>query len=97
MEALSIYESMTRKHVFHQIGKLRVSIGNVCFARGDYRKAVKYYRMAFDKVSLNGAFVCLQISKKTQHSVRQRCIILSKQCPLMQFVAEAGLGNVNRP
>jgi intraflagellar transport protein 88 len=37
--------------MFNNSGRLRVNMGNIYFKTGNYAKAIKYYRMAYDQVN----------------------------------------------
>ncbi|CAB3400424.1 unnamed protein product [Caenorhabditis bovis] len=49
-EAINSYEIIVKNRMFPNSGRLRANMGNICFKKRDYTKALKYYRMAFDNV-----------------------------------------------
>ncbi|XP_047741162.1 intraflagellar transport protein 88 homolog [Hyalella azteca] len=50
-EALNTYQIITKDRMFNNSGRLRVNMGNIYFKTGNYAKAIKYYRMAYDQVN----------------------------------------------
>uniref|UniRef100_A0A915BR99 Tetratricopeptide repeat-like domain-containing protein n=1 Tax=Parascaris univalens TaxID=6257 RepID=A0A915BR99_PARUN len=49
-EALNTYQVIVKNKMFANSGRLKVNIGNIYFKKKDYKKAIKYYRMALDQV-----------------------------------------------
>ncbi|KHN84582.1 Intraflagellar transport protein 88 -like protein [Toxocara canis] len=49
-EALNTYQVIVKNKMFTNSGRLKVNIGNIYFKKKDYKKAIKYYRMALDQV-----------------------------------------------
>jgi len=49
-EALRIFEAIVKNKQFARGAHLRINMANIYFVVGDYRKAVKLYKMALDKV-----------------------------------------------
>ncbi|KAI6234411.1 hypothetical protein M3Y99_00791700 [Aphelenchoides fujianensis] len=49
-DALNIYEIIFAEEQFKNAKRLKVNIGNIYFRKRDYAKAVKFYRMALDRV-----------------------------------------------
>jgi len=49
-EALNIYNLLINSKIYVNNGKLQVNVGNIYYEMGNYEKAVKFYKMALDKV-----------------------------------------------
>jgi intraflagellar transport protein 88 len=49
-EAMHTYELIIKNKMCAKPGHLRVNMANILYTRGDYRKAVKFYKMALDQV-----------------------------------------------
>jgi intraflagellar transport protein 88 len=49
-DALNIYQIIQQEEKFENAKRLKVNIGNIYFRKKDYVKAVKYYRMALDRI-----------------------------------------------
>ncbi|KAI6225571.1 hypothetical protein M3Y95_00711300 [Aphelenchoides besseyi] len=49
-EALGIYEIIMKEEQFKNAQRLKVNIGNIYFRKRDFAQAVKFYRMALDRV-----------------------------------------------
>ncbi|KAI6182319.1 hypothetical protein M3Y97_00367200 [Aphelenchoides bicaudatus] len=49
-DALNVYQVILKEEKFENAKRLKVNIGNIYFRKKDYAKAVKYYRMALDRV-----------------------------------------------
>ncbi|KAF2357550.1 Tetratricopeptide repeat [Trinorchestia longiramus] len=52
---------ITKDRMFSNSGRLRVNMGNIYFKTGNYAKAVKYYRMAYDQVNNTNKNMKIQI------------------------------------
>ena len=50
-EALKTYTLIVNSRIFVNNWKLQVNIGNIYFERGNFDKAVKFFKMALDKVN----------------------------------------------
>ena len=53
-EALNTYQLIIRNKQYPQAQRLRVNVGNLYFAQGDYTQAVKAYRMCLDHLAAIG-------------------------------------------
>ncbi|VDN27636.1 unnamed protein product, partial [Gongylonema pulchrum] len=49
-EALNTYQVIVKNKMFANSSRLKVNIANIYFKQKDYKKAIKYYRMALDQV-----------------------------------------------
>lgn len=49
-EALNAYQIILKNKKMINSGRLKVNIGNIYYKQGNYNKAIKFYRMALDKV-----------------------------------------------
>ncbi|KAI6178743.1 hypothetical protein M3Y98_00534800 [Aphelenchoides besseyi] len=49
-DALNIYDIILKEEQFKNAQRLKVNIGNIYFRKRDFAKAVKFYRMALDRV-----------------------------------------------
>ena len=49
-EALNTYQLITKDRMFNNSGRLRVNMGNIYYKMGQFNKAIKFYRMAYDQV-----------------------------------------------
>ena len=50
IEALNLYNQLTKNKVFQLSGSLKTNIGNIYFKQKQYLKAIKMYRMALDQI-----------------------------------------------
>lgn len=62
-EATDTYMLLVKNNTYPTAGRLRVNVGNVHFARGDYAEAVKQYRMALDQVTGTNSHLRLRIQR----------------------------------
>ena len=49
-DALNTYQCIVKEPMYATAGRLKVNIGNIHFRKKDYLRALKYYRMALDRV-----------------------------------------------
>jgi len=49
-EALNTYNLLINSKIYVNNGKLQANVGNIYFEMANYEKAIKFYKMALDKV-----------------------------------------------
>uniref|UniRef100_A0A914YAU3 Uncharacterized protein n=1 Tax=Panagrolaimus superbus TaxID=310955 RepID=A0A914YAU3_9BILA len=49
-DALNTYQVIVKEPMYANSGRLKVNIGNIHFRKKDYIRALKYYRMALDRI-----------------------------------------------
>jgi len=61
-EALKTYEMIMNSKVYMSIisGKLQVNMANIYCEMGNYEKAIRFYKMALDKVGLSSQCIFVE-------------------------------------